>query len=116
MVTSIPEPMILIPAFGCQPDPVVPSELLQNPVVRKGLPDVVGPKCTVVFAESPFITASNLAAVLPSHGSFCVPLPFTPSVRYAIQTLIRYGSRSNASSNDTILICELWLFDCRRWL
>src|SRR6266545_1227476 len=39
-------------------------------------------------------------SVLPSYGSFCVPLPFTPSVRYAIQTLIRYGSSNKASSSD----------------
>ena len=41
--------------------------------------------------------------MLPSYGSFCVPVPATLSVRYAIQTLIRYGSNSNASSSDMAL-------------
>jgi len=38
---------------------------------------------------SAFINASNFACVLPSKGSLCVPLPATPSVRYATKTFIR---------------------------
>jgi hypothetical protein len=48
----------------------------------------------------PLIVNGPARFVLPSHGSFCVPVPFTPSVRYAIQTLMREGSSKSASRSD----------------
>ena len=46
-----------------------------------------GPRSEIpVLGAIEDINASNLAIVLPSKGSSCVPEPATPSVRTAIQT------------------------------